>query len=58
MQGGELGGGGLSHASAAPLLDLSLILLQPAGKPDATKAPGPPQLHEQSYKEINHFGDL
>ena len=35
--------GTLSHANAAPRLDLSLILLQPAGKPDATKAPGPHQ---------------
>lgn len=42
-------GGLFSHASAAPRLDLSLILLQPAGKPDATKALGPHQFHEQSY---------
>lgn len=41
--------GALSHASAAPCLDLRLILLQPAGKPDATKAPGPHQFHKQSY---------
>lgn len=47
-----------SHASAALLLDLSLILLQPAGKPDTTEAPGPHQFHEHSYYEINHFQDL
>lgn len=46
-----------SHASAALLLDLSLILLQPAEKPDTTKALGPHQFHEQSYQEINHFQD-
>lgn len=33
------------HASAAPCL----ILLRPAGKPDATKAPDPHQFHKQSY---------
>lgn len=38
--------GALSHASAAPRLDLSLILLQPAGKPDATKASGPHQFSQ------------
>lgn len=47
-----------SHASAALLLDLSMILLQPAGKPDTTKALGPHQFHEQSYQEINHFQDF
>ncbi|TNN87197.1 E3 ubiquitin-protein ligase TRIM21 [Liparis tanakae] len=43
----EGGGGEFSHASAALRLDLSLILLQPEGKPDATKAQGPHQFHEQ-----------
>lgn len=38
-----------SHASAALRLDLSLILLQPAGKPDSTKALGPHQFHEHIY---------
>lgn len=40
------------HATAAP----RLILLQPAGKLDAAKAPGPHQFHEQLVGNKSFLG--
>lgn len=44
-----------SHASTALCLDLRLILLQPAGKPDATKAPSPHQFSQAQLQGNKSF---
>lgn len=50
-----VGGSVLSHASAAPRLDLSLVLLQPAGKRAAAKVPDPHQFSRETSRADKSF---